>query len=55
MAGVQISTLIECWRTDGRTMAGAMGVACEEVSWARAVAVIDVSKMYCAAASNMCV
>jgi hypothetical protein len=43
MVGVQTSTLIECWRIDGRTMAGAAAdVACEVVSWVTASVVIDV-------------
>jgi hypothetical protein len=46
MAGVQNSTLIECRRTDGRTIAGEMRVACEVVFWVTAVAVIDVSNIY---------
>jgi hypothetical protein len=43
MAGEQISTLIECWRTDDRIMAGAEGGSVEGVSWAAATVVIVVS------------
>jgi hypothetical protein len=32
VAGVQICTLIECWRTDGRMMAGDTDAACAAAS-----------------------
>ena len=35
MAGEQISTLIECWRTDDRIMAGAEGV-----SWVAIIVIV---------------
>ena len=54
MAGVQISTLIECWRTDGRTMAGATDVACEVVFWVAALDVIHVSSL-CLCGGEQCV
>jgi hypothetical protein len=53
MAWVLVSTLSECWGTDGWIMAGAVGVACVALSWVTAVAVIDVSNLSCAAARNM--
>jgi hypothetical protein len=54
MAGVQISTLIECWRTDGRTMAGAMDMACEVEFRVTALDVIDVSSL-CLCGGEQCV
>jgi len=53
MAGVLSSTLIECWRTDGRIMTGAIGVACEVVPCVAAVAAIDVSNLSWCGAREM--
>ncbi|MOA51946.1 hypothetical protein D3C78_1751620 [compost metagenome] len=46
MLGVQSSTLIECWRTDGRIMAGAVGAACVVLSWITVVPVIVVFTLW---------
>ncbi|MNS31451.1 hypothetical protein D3C72_635080 [compost metagenome] len=55
MAGEQICTLIECWRTDDRIMAGAEGVRGEGASWVAATFVIVVSNPCCTAVRNMCI